>query len=168
MRSIRVPLILLALVALVSFGCSGQDGATGPMGPQGPQGPQGPGAQSITFTLASIDFSQLGTNTWICDRSLPEITAAIASNGAVLCYWKSASSFWLALPWTSDDRNLRRYYHYDTGTIRFVAADYNTTPANQGAGTWRVVVVSGVDVTSLARVDVRDYAAVKKALDLED
>jgi len=157
----RSLLPVLALSLLVFAGCTGDEG------PRGPAGPAGPSATTVTFTLTNTDFSLFTTGQWMCDRAVPAITSEILTSGAVLPYFQFPGWYWLQMPYIYG--NIRVYYGFNPGTVRFVYEDVSPSPLLNAAGTYKVVIVSGeIAATKLAGVDTRDYRAVKEALDLED
>ncbi len=86
---------ILAIAAIVGSCSKGDTGATGPQGPAGNNGVAN--INTTIYTVTSSDWSATGSPayTWISSW-----TASIADNNtdAVLAYWSTASSGWLALP----------------------------------------------------------------------
>jgi hypothetical protein len=123
--------VILSFLVIFSLSCEGPEGPQGPAGPQGapgaagtpgaagPQGPQGLGAfKIVTFQTTAEGWAESGEEgepgfILVYEKSLPDITADVTANGAVLAFAKlgeeGISSVWSPLPfsfnfgdWTSN------------------------------------------------------------------
>jgi hypothetical protein len=133
--------IIFVLTVIVFTACKKE----GPAGPAGPQGPTG--NANVKTVILNVDSDE-----WVYEpglayvsRNVPEITSNIFDNGSVMAYW-SINSSWVALPLTfpSDSITKTMGYNYYTGAIRlFLTHSDNTTPANLGTATFKLVLTSG-------------------------
>ncbi len=95
----------LSTIALAAiFSSCGSQGATGPAGPTGATGATGAnGTANIFTTLYTVNSSNWtdpsSDVTWISTWTESDITDN--NNDAVVAYWSTASSGWLALPVSS-------------------------------------------------------------------
>ena len=169
----------LCLVVIFSLGCEGSEGPAGPVGPQGEQGPAGPqgpvgnaNVQVVTFTLTIAAFDN-STTVQNASRSMPELTNAVVSSGAVLAYTDLASGreAWTALPLTiatSGGSVATLTYAYSAGLFQnLILKNTAANLASVYAGSRiRVVIIPPATASALGRVDKKDYEAVRQALHL--
>jgi hypothetical protein len=155
---------------------------TGPEGPMGPQGQDGQnGLDGINYTssvIYDVDPSQWNGSTdgYNAILDIPEITEDIYYNGAVLVYRLieiDPKSFNL-LPYTYVDNGLIIYLDFDAyvGSINLtykeVLDGVNDTPAPADLMSFKVVIIKGISLPALkAMVDVNDFAAVSKILNID-
>jgi len=164
-------------------------GDVGPQGPQGIQGEQGEkGAKgdkgstgnanviTRTFAASKITWSStvtFSTNYVVATLSVPEITADIVNNGAVMVYggffWESP---WSALPLSFFELGKTNHYTYGikTGTVTLrVHNSSNTAPSAPGIP-FRVVVIAGKAATAAKnnQIDLNNYQTVKQFFKLEE
>ena len=167
----------LLIFAVLLTGCEGSEGPAGPVGPQGEQGPAGPqgppgnaNVQVVTFTLSSTAFDN-SASVQSAVRSMPEVTSAVASAGAVLAYTDigSGQEMWTALPFvliTETGGASTLSYGYGTGffetlILKNIAADLSIIYAGFRI---RVVLIPPASAAMLGRVDESDYEAVRSAI----
>jgi hypothetical protein len=108
--------------------------------------------------------------------NVPELTEDIYYNGAVLVYRliEVAPKSFNMLPYTYTDNLLTVYVDYDAyvGSINLMYKEVyngvNDTPA-PGKMSFKVVLIEGIPLADLKRmVDVKNYTAVIKMLDIND
>lgn len=161
---------VLVLCGIV-FGCQG---ATGPAGKDG-----NANVQVVSFTLTASSWTQ-GTGTsrsvFTYSRSISQITADIANNGAVLVYQSSDGNIWRALPF-SQVYNQTANWSIECGvfvttgalglTLRDTDPNNPLLPTNIAASRFRCVVIapSPIAMAKLSNVDIRNYDAVVAAFD---
>ncbi len=166
-------------------GDRGETGATGPQGPRGATGatgPQGPAGTAnviysnwMSFQQAQRDTVIDGTNLKVNHLVAPRLTQSIIDNGVVLVYWRFQSTV-IQLPYTSDAGSGTG--PAKTSTINFVPKPgiiYITrythdNSASIGFGTiqFRYVLIPGGVSATMGNVNLRDYNAVKVALNITD
>jgi len=170
-KSTRIFMILLLM--LVSARC---------MGPAGPRGSNGTnGIDGINYTHSAI--YDIAASDWVGDLNgydvvinVPEITEDIYNNGAVLVYRLveiEPKSFNL-LPYSYVDNSTIIYMDFDAyvGSIDLIYKEVhngvNATPAPQATISFKVVIIEGIHLATLkGMVDIRDYSAVAKMLDID-
>jgi hypothetical protein len=163
MRKVLLFVVLPAMIVI--FGACQE----GDRGPTGPKGESGGSPVAIVLELVNANFTQWSTNVWICDTAVSAIDAGVIDSGAVLGYYQSAFGMVLELPWMSDNQQSRKYFHHVAGMVRFVCAEYGSSPVLSAAGTWKLVIITGsLGKRQLEGVDTRDYNAVRAALRLEE
>ena len=167
----------LLICAILIIGCEGSEGPAGPVGPQGEQGPAGPqgppgnaNVQTVTFTLSSTAFDN-SASVQSAVRSMPEVTSAVASSGAVLAYTDigSGQDAWTALPFvliTEAGSASTLSYGFGAGffetlILKNIAA--NLAPVYAGFRI-RVVIIPPATAAMLGRIDKSDYEAVRSAM----
>ncbi len=162
-------------------GARGATGAQGPAGPRGATGPQGPTGTANVIYSAWLSFQQAqrdtvidGTNLKVNHFPAPQLTQTIIDRGVIQVYMRFLTTV-MPLPYTSDAGagNLAstvsfipkpglvyvtRYSHNNSGSLGFGAVQFRY-----------VLVPGGVSANaSLANIDLRDYNAVKAALNIID
>lgn len=133
--------LFIAVIALLP-GCSKE-------GPQGPQGPQGnANVQSIFYDTNDNSWaSSDGGITWNASFAVPEITADVLNNGAVLVYQV------YSINGVTYNEQVPTYYPANSFNISAVVSvgyvdlyyeSTNTVPFNNpGALSYRVVIIHG-------------------------
>lgn len=174
---------LAAAFALLFVGCEGPTGPEGPaglvglQGEQGPTGSQGPpgaaNVQAITFTLTEGAFDNSSSSIQIATRSMPELTAAVVSAGAVLAYTDIGTGLdvWTVLPFvliTPGGTASTLSYVYSAGLFQtLILKNTFVNLASVYAGSRiHVVIIPPTSTSALNRVDRSDYQAVHEALGL--
>ncbi|GAA4806834.1 hypothetical protein GCM10023231_40030 [Olivibacter ginsenosidimutans] len=158
-------------------GIQGEQGEKGDKGDKGSKGDQGNAnvitrtftANKITWT-SSVIFS---TNYVVATLSVPEITADIVNNGAVMVYggffWESP---WSALPLSFYETGKTNHFTYGikAGSVTLrVHNSSNTAPSAPGIA-FKVVVIAGKAATAAKnnQVDLNNYQTVKQFFKLDD
>lgn len=173
--------LLVAFFLLFSAACEGPEGPAGPVGPQGEQGaagvagPQGPpgnaNVQVLTFSLTASGFDN-GNSVQQSVRSMPEITQALVSGGAVLAYTDLGSNLdtWVALPFTIASGSIVSTLTYAYSAGLFQSLILKNTTANVAsvyAGFQvRVVLIPPAQAASLRLIDTHDYDQLRTAFAL--
>ncbi len=178
-------LIAILTVGSLLFGCA-KDGATGPAGPQGangtagPTGPAGPAGPTGATGSANVIYSPwitvpqgtLVDNLWYYDIPVPQLTADMVNNGAILCYI-GASNTAFALPFTEADKNGNgvSYFtsaHASDKKITLHVRAVGPIPANWATRTlavqFRYIIIPGSVKTS---VNLKDYNEVVKHFNIQ-
>ncbi len=156
---------------------------TGPEGPVGPRGNDGQnGLDGINYTrsvIYDVNASEWTGNAdgYNASLAVPEITDDIYNNGAVLVYRLieiDPKSFNL-LPYTYVDNDLTIYFDFDAyvGNISLIYKEItggvNSTVAPADLMSFKVVIIEGIPLAALKNmVDVNDYAAVSKMLNIDN
>lgn len=186
MKTFVQTMIMVLLMATATF-TSCKKGDVGPQGPQGEQGPKGDkgdkGAAgtanvfSKTFASSAItwtNFTEYSTNYKIADLSIPQITSAIATGGAVFVYagFFLSGQTWTALPASWLELGVTKYFSFGvkTGGVRLRYSLSNNSVPAAPAISIKVVFMTATTV-SLAKqknIDLANYAAVKDAFRLND
>ncbi len=150
----------------------------GPVGPAGKDGVNGnANVQFISFTLTSRDWPQ-GTGTarqsFTYTRTVSQITADVANNGAVLVYQSTDGTVWRALPFSqvySQTSNFSFEFNVFITSGALGISIRDTDPNNPGlptiaASRYRAVIMAPSPITAakLQNIDVRNYDAVVAAL----
>jgi hypothetical protein len=171
---LRISSLLLLLAMFVRC-----QGPTGPMGPAGYDGQDG--LDGINFThsvIYDVDPSEWtgDANGYTVSLNVPEITDNIYYDGAVLVYRLveiDPKSFNL-LPYTYVDNALAIYMDFDAyiGSIHLTYKEVfdgvNDTPAPADLMSFKIVIIEGIPLETLkARVNINDFAAVSKLLNLD-
>jgi hypothetical protein len=166
---IRIGSLLLLLTMFVR--------CQGPMGPKGQDGLDG-----INFThsvIYDVDPSEWSGSAdgYNVSLNVPEITDDIYYNGAVLVYRlieTNPKSFNL-LPYTYVNNTLAIYMDFDAYvgsidlTYKEVFEGVNDTPAPADLMSFKIVIVEGTPLATLkTKVNINDFAAVSKLLNLEN
>ncbi|MFD2200089.1 hypothetical protein [Shivajiella indica] len=169
---------LLTFFVIFSLSCEGPEGPQGPAGPQGQQGPQGPQGEQgvpglgqfdiVTFRTTTEGWAALGEEgepgySLIYEKSIPEITTDVTSNGAVLAFARIAEdgilSIWSPLPfsfnfgdWTAN--LLFIYSNFSTenpGNLQLWAYDSDNLAPSFGGGEIdiRLVILYGSESSRL-------------------
>jgi hypothetical protein len=175
---------LLALMVLVS--CEGDQG---PVGPKGDTGNANVKSGSISPTNAewlwnsvyTLDTDTGSSTSWFTryvDVSVPQITAGIIANGAVLVFMEPdvGSGRWVPLNYSFTSFGgtymLNFVYEATEGLLRLHFYMTPNTGANPSTQTWqlptfafRYVVIAGTALQSIQSgevdVDLRDYDSVR-------
>ena len=150
---------------------------------QGPTGPRGQdGLDGINFThsvIYDVDPSEWSGSVdgYNVSLNVPEITDDIYYNGAVLVYRlieTNPKSFNL-LPYTYVNNTLAIYMDFDAYvgsidlTYKEVFEGVNDTPAPADLMSFKIVIIEGTPLATLkTKVNINDFAAVSKLLNLEN
>ncbi len=163
-------------------GPRGATGATGPRGATGATGPQGPAGTANVIYSDWMSFQQSQRDTTIDGTYLkvnhlvaPRLTQTIIDRGVVIVYWRYLTTV-VQLPYTSDAGSgtgpskastinfvpkpgviyITRYTHDNSASIGF------------GSIQFRYVLIPGGVSATMGNIDLRDYDAVKAALNIAD
>jgi hypothetical protein len=153
---------------------------TGPEGPVGPRGNDGIDGinytHSVIYDVSATEWTG-NADGYNATLAVPEITDDIYYNGAVLVYRLieiDPKSFNL-LPYTYVDNDLTIYFDYDAyvGNINLIYKEIiggvNSTIAPADLMSFKVVIIEGIPLAALKNmVDVNDFAAVSKMLNLDN
>lgn len=146
-----------------AVGATGPIGPVGPIGQTGPAGPTGPAGsvniQTYTYTANSADWYQLSGSpaAWEFNISIPQLTEAIYTKGAVFVYITSPFTNETLLPFTQNGVDFlyisglltpaNSGVPADTGDIQITvtaAGPYlNANPSSNGPITFKVILVPG-------------------------
>lgn len=147
-------------------GPRGEMGATGPKGDKGAAGPKGATGTVNVIYSPWLDVTFVKLAKWQAIIATPKITKAILDKGLVLVYFKSNSD-------TAPLRKLNYFYENDfliqtvfEGKIVLVSNQNYSAPAY----IFRYVIIPGgvLASASLKNVDLKDFTAVAKALNIPD
>lgn len=194
MKTSTTSLVTLSIVAMLfMFVSCGKDGDIGPIGPQGEQGIQGEKGdkgdqgdrgnanvvnryfKALTFTWVNQTVGVAKYKAAVLD--VPELTADIVSNGAVMVYadlnLAGDEVTWSSLPITFYEGG--RMKNYTTGisvgkvTVR-LGYDGTGIPDAPTGVSFRVVVIEGT-AAAMARshnINLKDYTATNAFFNLND
>ena len=176
-------ILFLVLVLGIFTACSGDQGPAGPKGDKG-------NANVMSGSLAPTDAEWLwnanytlrtgpgSTTSWFTryvDVALPQITAGIIANGAVLVFMEPepGSGNWVSLIYSFVSFGGTYFHHFaynaSEGLLRLHFFMTPNTGANPSSQTWvlpvytfRYVIVAGTALQSMQAngVDMRDYDQV--------
>lgn len=150
-------------------------------GPQGPAGQDGAdGNANVKSQIITVTPANWTGNGFIFQalKQCSIITAEIVNSGAVLCYMRSGTSTYVALPFTYTDGyedeqgnvilyDSHSFYDYSTGAITFYLQDNDAmTPAPTSNIVFKVVAIASSEV--VAGLNTANYNEVATALNLED
>ncbi len=176
-------LLTLSLAFVFAFtACEGPSGPPGPRGYDGIDGRDGSiGMETIFFEMHRDDWlaSSDDFGRWFYTIDMPEITKSVVDNGTVLCYRKSDIAEYEAfeaMPITTLIRENgiqftnELWYSHSIGKLDIDWWDsHPTEPLSPGYNMYFKIVILYPSFTyKLNNVDVNDYKAVAKALDLDD
>lgn len=159
-------------------GATGSRGATGPAGPRGPKGADGnANVVSRTFNdseVTWVDRTILGTKYKVAILNVPEITADVVANGAVMVYghFLFVASSWNALPLSFYESGETKHYSTEIIIGKVIVRRHqssNTTPPVPVVP-FRVVVIEG-NAATMARannIDLKNYTAAQTFFNLND
>jgi hypothetical protein len=158
----------------------------GPVGPQGPPGPAGtsglPGRQG-NANVSEFTFTYTNNNVVLEDNiarltvTIPELSEAIATDGAVLGFIRfGTTNRWVGLPLTEGvdtnndgnvDFNWEYTYNYEAGTfeLRIGATGRRVTGVNDGSV--KVVLIGGAFGKTGVDLDFESYEEAAYVLGLE-
>ncbi len=174
-------LLSLSLAFILTFSaCEGPMGPSGPRGLDGMDGTGGnTGMKTVFFNMAMQDWTPTGDKgRWFYSLQMPEVTQDVVDNGAVLCYRRNIINgieTFEAMPVTTliEENgvlfsNEIWYSHYN-GYIDFDWWDsHPTEPLSPGYDMYfKIVILYPMYAYKLKNVDVNDYQAVSKALELD-
>lgn len=163
-------------------GPTGETGVPGTPGSTGPQGPAGT-ANVIYSTWLTADYNFSSTSLNKTMRVIePRCTREFNNKGGiVLFFFRFQDNVVFAMPYT--DYNNQNYKYgfpvfFDTnGEVRFTISSTNATALTDAeiAGTASnplqykyVLIPGGIPTGRTADIDLKDYAAVKKAFNIPD
>lgn len=171
----------MAVAALVGIfaGCDG--GVVGPRGPQGPAGRDGVvDVFSVNFVF-SIDDAIINDNVASAQFSVPDLTASVVDEGAVLLFFREQGT-WTAMPFTygiesadpdldAVDYTVALNFGYEIGFIEpFYEASINldfvpddVLPDRE----MKAVIIDGF-IAGKSSVDHTNWESVKAAYGLAD
>lgn len=176
----RLVFILSSITMLIILvvGCEGPEGPAGPVGPQGEQGvvgPQGPpgnaNVQIVTFTLSAASFDNSASSQQSA-RVMPEITVAVAAQGAVLAYTDVGvgGTVWTALPLTFAAGGTVSTLSYAYSATLFQTLILKNTTANLASAyngfLIRVVIIPPAQAVHLRDIDPSNYEQVRAAFEI--
>lgn len=179
-------LALICFTSLVLTSCS-NEGPPGPEGPQGPQGPEGPAGPATFGTVVDIEGDFTADNDYSLFLDFNDAGIEVFETDAVLVYTKVGENgtsngqpveVWRQLPQTYflDDGTPIQYnfdYTFFDVNIWIEYGNKDLSEYSNLDGSWtdglvfRVVVVPS-DFAENTNVDVSDYNAVAKQLQLND
>lgn len=115
-------------------------------------------------------------NEWIGDgggyevtRTLSILSSEIATNGAVMCYWKTNGEYFaMPLTYSSGTYVSHMLFTHSSSTVTFISYDDDNLSPNPGLQTFKVVAISHTGMIQNPNLDLTDYKAVKKAFHLVD
>jgi hypothetical protein len=162
-----IQILPLILIALMFTQCKG---------PRGDNGIDGINyTRSVIYDIIPSDWTG-NINGYKATISVPEITDDIYYNGAVLVYRLieiNPNSFNM-LPYTYVDNTFTTYMDFDVyvGSIDLMLKDVedgaNNTATPDVTMSFKVVIIEGVSLAVLkSTVDIRDYTAVSKLLNID-
>jgi hypothetical protein len=149
-------LLFIAIAALSLTACTKE-------GKQGEPGKDGNANVLATNEFTSSDWVANGS-TWSLSLSAADITQDVVNRGIVQAFIKYGNEWW-ALP----DQNAKNQtsYGYSVGIVSFLNQNVDgTTPANPGAKTFRIVIITASQIAANPNVNWKDYKQVAKALNL--
>ncbi len=156
--------LLIAVIISVLFpllnGCKSEAGPAGP--------PGNANVRSVVFTVASSDWVEEEPGFIFYDKSMAGLTQGIADSGVVLLYAKY-TDFWLSLPrgFNGSGGVTVIDYAHKSGMLEIVA--YSNTLSTAQIKIDRMFKLIVVESSGpLAKVNVKNYEEVKKALHLEE
>lgn len=175
----KITLLLVLAVSFV-FAFTACEGPVGPQGPPGYNGRDGNSSMSVfNYNLRSYQWQHDGGGRWYYSLEMPEVTPDVVDYGAVLCYRENIINgvrTYEAMPITTlleyngeIFTNELWYTHYD-GYVDFEWLDtHPTDPLPPDYDMYfKIVVIHPSDSYKVKNMDLNDYNAVAKALDLED
>jgi hypothetical protein len=172
--------LLLSLSLAVIIALSSCEGPAGPRGYDGLDGRDGEtGIKTVFLNMSRFDWKPLETKgRWFYTFSLPEITSDVIENGAVLCYRKSDISEYEAFEampiktlveengvlfsnelWYSHSIGKLDIDWWDSHPVEPLSPSYDMY--------FKVVILYPTYTYKLKGVDLEDYNAVSKALELD-
>ncbi len=182
MKKITMLLSLSLAFILVFVACEGPAGPRGYDGYDGRDGRDGvPGMETIFFEMYQNDWfassDQFGR--WFYTINMPEITEDVVNNGAVLCYRRAnipEYEAFEAMPITTLIREdgiqftNELWYSHSVGKLDIDWWDsHPTDPIAPGYDMYfKIVILHPSSINKLDGVDVNDYNAVAKVLELDD
>ena len=162
-------ILVISTIAITSFSCKKVEGPAGPTGPQGPQGAAGnANVLSTVYNVSSANWGWDATYAlWYADLIAPDVTNAVMSNGAVMCYMVYSSGANQALPFSYHDFEWAYFFNVGLVEVQLQAAD-GSTLSNPGATTFRIVVIPPAARMAHPHLNLKDYSQVKAAYNLKD
>ena len=166
-----VRILVMFTLALLMSACTINE--AGPMGPEGPPGePGNANLETVyfSFTYGEADIYGDYSEAYVY---MPEITPSIVDEGIVLAYHEKEPGLFQALPYTESYTSGFHYgynfaYQLEEAIFIFESDDADwIPPANRVFAGKSVIIHGPYYLGKLAGVDVNDYRAVEKALDLE-
>ena len=165
MKRTIVYFIIVFGAALAFAACKGEKGETGPTGPVG---------ESRTFTtvinVAAPDWQVGGPKLVYYDLRTPIITKNAIDSGAVLLYYELVDGGWALLPNGFIGKNYQPYYinyFYDSSLVEIIMDSPTLTSTDlRVLKLFKLVVIEGFP--PLTNIDLENYEAVRRALDLRD
>jgi len=187
MKTNFIKTVVVIAISLLTFN-SCKKGDTGPAGPEGPVGPAGPagptgtaGANGANGNANVVSYKTIvnswssQTSYWRSIISIPEITSATNTTGAILCYFSINSGLsWFALPYTQVDPTSNYYLNFNTyngGITVFWQRDNGTLGSNPNAYYSTNVNIKTVIIPPALikpNIDTNNYNEVKMAYNLAD
>ncbi len=124
--------------------------------------------KSMEVSVAQSEWSG-GTGGYEATKTLSILSADIASNGAVMCYWKTNGEY-VAMPLTYSTGTWVSHmlFSHTSSAVTFISYDDDNLSPNPGFQTFKVVTISHTGLIQNPNLDLTDYKAVKDAFNLVD
>jgi hypothetical protein len=165
----------IAVLFIVSS-CNKDECEQGIQGPQGPAGSNGTNGQNGTGDVKIIEFT-LNQSDWIhyntsgngndsAAYNISEITQAIVDSGAVICYRKQGSNYWVMPNSTFNGLAQRVFQHYFYKETLVITCNANSVGGlNLGTETFKVIIIAGEFLRTTGKnLNWKDYDGVSSEL----
>lgn len=151
---------LVIAIGLTFTSCKkAEKGDTGPAGANG-------NANVVGSNIITVSSWAAFSNVWEANISLSGITANVVDKGIVSVFIQYGPDWW-ALPDLNGKNSTQ--YGFGVGFVKLLNSNSDgSTPGNPGTQTFRVVIVSPSNRLANPNVNWKNYAEVKKVLNLKD
>ncbi|MBN8703186.1 MAG: hypothetical protein J0M08_08975 [Bacteroidetes bacterium] len=141
----------------------------GPAGADGTNGTNGnANVKSQTDTVTTWTWDAAGSYKY-SNISVPNLTADIVANGAVLVYLKTTSGTWAPLARTialTASTSMNQRFVYTTGNVQIIIQNSDLSQPTVSSLTFKIVCIAGSAMAKQKDVDFRNYTAVKETFSL--
>lgn len=166
---IKLILVILILPFIIN---SCKKGDTGPTGPEGQSG-----NSNIVSTTYSVSSWSWSSPYYYQNLSVPALTPTNVNSAAVMVYFNTSGTTWLALPYTQYNSPYDYFMGFSTseGNVQVTwfydsSLSSGSSPSTYYGSTiqFKVVVIPPAARIRNPNVDLRNYEEVKQAYGLKD
>lgn len=169
MRTLKIYLtILFGITILVLNGCKKKE-TPGPAGKDG--------NANVTSTIFSAASWSWNSPHYYVNLSVPELTSSNINSAAIMVYFSTTGSGWIAVPYTQYDSPYDYFMGFNTSVGNVQVTWFYDSSASSGSNPntyyattvkYKVVIIPPALVKANPNLNLDDYSAVKKRFNLKD